>query len=760
MALKFKCQNCDEDIIVKFLKVGETAKCKSCGSENVVPETVVEVEDEADYSKDEAVSKKETEASTSQMRRISPEEMRRQILEYEQKKAEKAQQKQIEDEFLAKRRFPAVIVALLVINVLLLILMEATGGSTKIPILYRFGGQLNSAVAEGEYWRLFSSMFLHIGILHLLFNCLALFFFGRIVELMYGRAKFLAIYLISGYFGNILFLAIGSPVIVSAGASGAIFGIIGAHIPLSHRLEESKLFADRKRAVAGIGYVIWIFFRSMGAGVNILAHLGGLIAGVVLGFVLCPEYLSAKTTDELQRTHTEEERPKRIMQSRDPLVKSAIIGAALIVLTMMSVVLGNRATPYGKLLQFNGGQLFYTSSVTEGEATKLGEYLVEQGFFDGNPKTAQLNRSGNTYQFRMVVKEGFEKNEAYIFVCQLMILGLSPMFDFNPVEVHLCDDNLKTIKIVKPFTDRVMEYKPQTSSPPQEVEQSATSSEEPVAILQGHTQSIHHLVKAGDKSKEMYANEQAIEYYNQALELMDEIQGTDPFMRAHIYLCLAEIHQILENREEALDFAHKVLGSSSDKKQRAKSYRIMGMVIDGQKAKIEHYNLAIAELGGDTELPEMSWISFCLFWPTLYSGHTEEAIEIAQRGLEIGSKTGNHSAVASLYICFTWVHMEPSYGINEIDKGFEYAQKSLEAAQKAGDLYSISLSTFWLGWAHMRKGEDDVAIKLMKEAIETYKKTGHKFHLRQACNWLSGIYLRRGDLVKYISIREMGHSDN
>ncbi len=77
----------------------------------------------------------------------------------------------------------------------------------------------------------------------------------------------------------------------------------------------------------------------------------------------------------------------------------------------------------------------------------------------------------------------------------------------------------------------------------------------------------------------------------------------------------------------------------------------------------------------------------------------------------------------------------------------------MKAAQKSGNRFSIGHSTFWLGWAHMQKGEDDVAIKLMTEAIEIHKETGYNFGIRQAYNWLSSIYRKRGDWqrLKYLT---------
>ena len=465
MALIFRCKTCGDYIVVRFLKVGEAAECKNCGASNTVPEAAESIDDETATSYQSRARRSATEraivdanipqkstVSVASVRKANSEpesrseKIRQQMEESQQKKIAGAQNIRLQEERIpAQTGYPIVVLILLVINTLVWIITEIAGGSTQIPILVRFGAQVNNAVIAGEYWRLISAMFLHIGFIHLLFNCIALFIFGRVIESMYGKYRFLVIYLFSGYFGNLLFLAFGSPGIVSAGASGAVFGIIGAHIPLNHQITENKLFADRQRAVAGIGYVLWIFFESAGEGVNILAHLGGVLAGVVLGFVLVPEYLQATSPDESEENQISENLAK--LMSR-----SVIAGVILVGLTV-ACILGrsDMTTAYGKIRNFQETQLFYTSSVTESEVEKLGEYLANNGFADENPKTVQLNKSGYTYQFRMVVKEGFEHNPVCIAVSLQMAIELSSdVFDNASVEIHLCNNRLKTIKVVEP----------------------------------------------------------------------------------------------------------------------------------------------------------------------------------------------------------------------------------------------------------------------------------------------------------------------
>jgi hypothetical protein len=107
------------------------------------------------------------------------------------------------------------------------------------------------------------------------------------------------------------------------------------------------------------------------------------------------------------------------------------------------------ARDFGTKLMFKAGELYYTSQVTEGDAKSLGEFLVETGFFDDNPKTIQLSKSGNTYQLRIVVQEGIEKSEEMLAVFKEMAQLLSDsIFNGAPVEVHVCNDRLRTLKVV------------------------------------------------------------------------------------------------------------------------------------------------------------------------------------------------------------------------------------------------------------------------------------------------------------------------
>lgn len=104
---------------------------------------------------------------------------------------------------------------------------------------------------------------------------------------------------------------------------------------------------------------------------------------------------------------------------------------------------------YGSELKFNGGQLFYTTAISKDIAEKLGNYLVKIGFFNGDLKTVQLNKSGSTFEFRMVVKKGIEQDQELIKSFKLFCRELSDdVFNSAQVDIHLCDEHLKTIRVV------------------------------------------------------------------------------------------------------------------------------------------------------------------------------------------------------------------------------------------------------------------------------------------------------------------------
>lgn len=160
------------------------------------------------------------------------------------------------------------------------------GGSQNTATLVKLGAMNNYAVvAGGQWWRLFTAQFLHIGILHLVSNIVMIYYMGLIIEPLFGHWRFLSIYLLSGIGGNLLSLAFGSDKSISAGASTALFGLFGAVLTLGLRYRNNPMIAYIARqalALAVINLLLDIFMLN----IDIFGHIGGLLAGfIVAGLV-------------------------------------------------------------------------------------------------------------------------------------------------------------------------------------------------------------------------------------------------------------------------------------------------------------------------------------------------------------------------------------------------------------------------------------------------------------------------------------------
>ena len=127
------------------------------------------------------------------------------------------------------------------------------------------------------------------------------------------------------------------------------------------------------------------------------------------------------------------------------------VRAGFLFLTFLTMLSGC-GSGYGERMEFNGGELYHTATVTADEATRLGQYLVAEEFFDGNEKTVQLNKNGSTYEFRFVVKKGLEDDPEFIATVKAFASELSEdVFDGNQVDIHLCDEYLETVRAVVVF---------------------------------------------------------------------------------------------------------------------------------------------------------------------------------------------------------------------------------------------------------------------------------------------------------------------
>lgn len=170
---------------------------------------------------------------------------------------------------------------LITINVLIWLVMILYFNHFSDVKLLDVGGLVHFNVVHGEWYRLITSMFLHFNFEHILMNMLSLFIFGKIVESIVGPFKTLGIYLVSGLLGNFISLSFNLHT-VSVGASGAIFGLIGAIFAMMY---VSKNFDKKLIGQMLIALLILVVLSLFMSNINIMAHLGGFIGGVLITLI-------------------------------------------------------------------------------------------------------------------------------------------------------------------------------------------------------------------------------------------------------------------------------------------------------------------------------------------------------------------------------------------------------------------------------------------------------------------------------------------
>ena len=178
-------------------------------------------------------------------------------------------------------------IILIIINVLVFLLLEMIGQTESAVFMMEHGAMYPPYIQEnGEYWRLFTAMFLHFGLKHLLHNMVMLGAAGQILERAVGKIKFIVIYLIAGLGGSVLSymqMLQKEEYAVSAGASGALFGVVGAlaWVVILHK--------GRYETLTGTGMLVMIalclYYGISTGNVDNWGHIGGLVMGFLMGIV-------------------------------------------------------------------------------------------------------------------------------------------------------------------------------------------------------------------------------------------------------------------------------------------------------------------------------------------------------------------------------------------------------------------------------------------------------------------------------------------
>ncbi|OEH92900.1 rhomboid family intramembrane serine protease [Bacillus solimangrovi] len=168
------------------------------------------------------------------------------------------------------------------INIMMFGLLELAGGSENPAVLIQYGAKYNPSILDGEWWRLITPVFLHIGFLHLFMNTLALYYLGTAVERIYGSVRFTLIYLTAGFAGAVVSFALHAQ--LSAGASGAIFGLFGSLLYFG--VLRPQLFFRTMGMNVIVVLAINLVFGFVVPVVDNSAHIGGLVGGFLASAIV------------------------------------------------------------------------------------------------------------------------------------------------------------------------------------------------------------------------------------------------------------------------------------------------------------------------------------------------------------------------------------------------------------------------------------------------------------------------------------------
>lgn len=183
------------------------------------------------------------------------------------------------------RQLPWATYTILLIQVIVFGWEILQGGSENISALVAAGAKVNGLVAQGQWWRLITPIFVHIGWQHILINSLTLYFMGQQLEFLYGPLKFIGLYLLSGIGGNLMSFAFGSSASLSAGASTSLFGLFGLYVTLGLIFRKNEVIRQWAQQfllliILNLGTDIFM------GGIDIWGHIGGALTGCLLGFVI------------------------------------------------------------------------------------------------------------------------------------------------------------------------------------------------------------------------------------------------------------------------------------------------------------------------------------------------------------------------------------------------------------------------------------------------------------------------------------------
>jgi len=178
---------------------------------------------------------------------------------------------------------PAITHILLGLTVGVFLVEWLLGGSTVSAVLYMLGAKNDQAIIAGQWWRLFTPIFLHMGLMHIVVNGVVIYFMGMQIEALFGHWRMLFLYLLGGVSGNIMSFALSPD--QSVGASTAIFALFGAFLMVGESFWENPVIRQLTRQFLLLT-VMNLVFDLFSSGIDIWGHVGGLAGGFLLAYVV------------------------------------------------------------------------------------------------------------------------------------------------------------------------------------------------------------------------------------------------------------------------------------------------------------------------------------------------------------------------------------------------------------------------------------------------------------------------------------------
>lgn len=346
------------------------------------------------------------------------------------------------------QRFSNVSVAhvLIAVNVIVFIVMVGGGVHPFEPTtedIHRWGADFGPASLGAEPWRLLSSMFIHIGLIHLALNMYVLWSIGPLVEELFGRRGLLVLYLLAGIGGSLLSIH-WRPAIVSAGASGAVFGLFGGLLALllTQRSALPSNFVQQhlQRVILFLGFNI--FYGLSQPEINNAAHVGGLATGLMLTLALRPD-LTGK------RPRWKARQFAGIMIVLLALCFGAFAARRRVEGSSEARFWSIRYSP-DKVIFQPSKEVYFLNEATRDEAQKLAQALQEEESFKAaGDVLVLLSKGPGGFEISYSLRPEALNDPVAIKQMEVEATDISvDTFDKQPVAIHLCDEYLTPLKTV------------------------------------------------------------------------------------------------------------------------------------------------------------------------------------------------------------------------------------------------------------------------------------------------------------------------